>query len=208
MRTVSVIGVVIASLCALVGGFVVWRLWATYSGGVNVYAALASRIEPVERRLEAGQDPDPSDLLRLARDRETRRVLYDALEYYGRLSLFPAEYLTRDAMAEADLVLWLAHPNELRAPPDEIELTAVVPAPGDEFAGQSYCVFRYRMVLPHPGSEDGWLAGVAGPYKDGTIRPSAPGTFSRFEQYDSRTPEEHVRVTHQVVIERRQYWGP
>jgi hypothetical protein len=33
--------------------------------------------------------------------------------------------------------------------------------------------------------------------------PYAPGTFSRFEAFDSRTPEEHVRAHHQLVIERQ-----
>lgn len=194
----------VAIVVVLIGGFVVWRLWATYSGGRAAYLRLAEAIGPVERQLRSGHDPDPVDLERFARDRATRRVLYDALDHHGKLGLFPPEYLTPEAMAEADLVAWLVHPNELAAPPDEIELMASLPAPGSAFAGQRYFVFRYRTRPPHWAAADGWLAGVAGPYpREATFASGAPGTFSRFESYDSRTPEDHVRVTHELVMARR-----
>jgi hypothetical protein len=191
-------------LAAIIAFFVVWRLWATYAGGRDSYSGLTARIEAVERRLVAEQEPEPADLERFAKDPATRKVLYDALEHHGRLGLFPPEYLTPEAMAEADLVVWLAHPNELAATPDDIELMKVVAAPGEAYAHQRYFVFRYRTRAPHWAAADGWLAGVAGPYPDDkAFAPGAPGTFSRFEPYDSRTPEEHVRVTHEVVMEAR-----
>jgi hypothetical protein len=158
----------------------------------------------VERRLVAGENPDPADLERFAQDRTTRKVLYDALERHQKLALFPSKYLTREAMAEADLVVWLNHPNELGSVPDEMELMATLPVPAAGFEGQRYYLFRYRMRPPHWAAKDGWLAGVAGPYPvDGTVGSGAPGTVSRFESYDSKSPEEHVRTTHQLVVERR-----
>jgi hypothetical protein len=39
-------------------GLVVWRVWATHRGSEDVYQQLASRILPVEQRLNAGQDPE------------------------------------------------------------------------------------------------------------------------------------------------------
>jgi len=126
------------------------------------------------------------------------------LERHGKLQLFPPRYLTFPAMAEADLVAWLCHPNELGAPPDEIELMAKVAAPGVEPAEQEYLVFRYRTTPPHWAASKGWLAGIAGPYPmDAAAPATSRGTFSRFEAFDSRTPEEHVRVTHDVVMGRR-----
>jgi hypothetical protein len=104
-------------------------------------------------------------------------------------------------MAEANLIGWLNHPNELRSPPDQIELMKKVKAPR---ADGYYFVFRYRVEEPHWAAKDGWMAGVAGPYDlTGAPAPHARGTFSRFEAYDSRTPEEHVEVTHRAVIERQ-----
>ncbi len=196
--------IVVVLLVAAIGAFIVWRRWATYAGEGRSYEQLAARIEPVEMRLVAGENPDPGDLERFAQDRATRKVLYDALEHHQRLPLFPSKYLTREAMAEADLVVWLNHPNELGTVPDEMELMATLPVPAAGFEGQQYFLFRYRMSPPHWAAEDGWLAGVAGPYPvDGPVVPGASGTFSRFEPYDSKSAEEHVRTTHQVVVERR-----
>src|SRR5688500_8938584 len=142
-------------LVALVAAFIVWSVWRTHRGGRTSYADLEARIAPVETRLVAGENPDPGDLERFARDRSTRKVLYDALDHHQKLGLFPAEYLTREAMAEADLAVWLNHPNELGAVPDEMELMATVPAPALEH--QRYFVFRYKTNPPHWAAKDGWL---------------------------------------------------
>lgn len=197
--------ITVAVLVAVVVAFTAWRLWATYAGGGRSYARLAAQIEPVETRLVAGENPDAADLERFAQNRATRKVLYDALEHHQKLALFPSKYLTPEAMAEADLVVWLSHPNELGAVPDEMELMATLPAPAPGFEHHRYFLFRYKTKAPHWAAKDGWLAGVAGPHSiDGPVAPGAPGTFSRFESYDSKAPEEHVRTTHELVMGRRQ----
>ena len=193
-----------AGVVGLVVAFVLWRLWATFVGGSRAYAALAARIQPVVARLQAGEMPAAEDLERFAADRATRKVLHEALEEHGKLELFPARFLTQEAMAEADLCAWLNHPNELGSVPDEIELMDVRPLNGGTFEGHRYYLFRYRMHPPHWAANDGWMAGVSGPYPaEGPVGRTAPGTFSRFEPWDKRTPEEHVRVTHELVIERK-----
>ena len=194
MKTILITIGVLVAIAAIV---IVWLVWATFAGGRRSYATLAARIEPVVKRLIAGEPPNPADLERFAQDRETRKVLYDALERHQKLDLFPASFLTAEALAEADLVVWLNHPNELAALPDEIELMATLPAPGADSERQRYFVFRYRMNPPHWRAKDGWLAGVAGPYPvDGPVAPHATGTFSRFEPYDSKPPEAHLQATH------------
>jgi hypothetical protein len=134
----------------------------------------------------------------------TRKVLYEVLAEHDQIELFPQEQRTWEALAEADLVAWLCHPNELGAPPDEIELTKQLPVPGEAAGSHRYFLFRYRTHAPHWAAGDGWMAGVAGPYDvEKEPEPHASGTFSRFEAYDSRTPEEHVEVTHRLVVERK-----
>jgi hypothetical protein len=198
--TLIALGIVVAGVVA----FIAWRVRATMVGGERSYGALAARIATVEAAIAEGRDPDPGAVARFAADRATRRVLYEALEHHGRLALFPREYLTQEAMAEADLALWLNHPNELGAIPDEMERMASVPVHGGTFDGLTYYVFRYRMNPPHWAASDGWLAGVTGPYpKSGPVIASAPGTFSRFEAYTARTPAEHVAVTHAEVVEKK-----
>ena len=185
-------------------GFVAWRWWATEQGAKDVYLRLNQRIAAVEDRLAAGQDPDPADVERFARDRDTRIVLYDSLEHHSKLHFFPAQYATPEAIAEGDLVLWLSHPNELDAAPDEVQLMGRIPVPGVPSSDMRYFLFRYRTKAPHWAAKEGWLAGVAGPYAtSGIVSARAAGTFSRFEPYDSRTPEEHVRVTHEATTAAR-----
>lgn len=173
-----------------------WRIYATIAGGRRAYRRLLAQIAPITQALGAGRDPTDADLVAFASDRRTRRVLYDVLDQQKKLHLFPIQYLTWEAMAEADLAAWLNHPNELGSTPDEMELMTRVRAPAAE-TDTTYFVFRYRMRPPHWAAKDGWLAGVAGPYDlSQEPRPDASGTFSRFESFDSRTPEQHVEMMH------------
>lgn len=199
--SVTVLLTVVGGLVALVAILVLWLLYRAYAGGKRAYARLAARLGPVADDIAAGRAPSQAELMAVAADRQTRKVLYEVLEQHGKTQLFPSEFLTWEAMAEAHLVAWLNHPNELGSPPDEIELMDKVPTPrGDGH----YFVFRYRMATPHWAAKDGWMAGVVGPCD--LVHPPIPyarGTFSRFERYDSRTPEDHVEFTHRAVIERR-----
>jgi hypothetical protein len=198
---VKIVLTIIGGFIGLIVAFIVWRIYATYTGGKRAYMRLAARIAPVASAITAGREPPPEDVVKYARDRNTRQVLHDLLSQANKLQLFPREFLTWEAMAEANLVGWLNHPNELGSPPDDIELMTSVEAPS---GGGRYFVFRYKVNDPHWAAKDGWMAGVAGPYElSGEPRPYGRGTFSRFEAYDSRTPEEHVAVTHRAVIERR-----
>lgn len=47
------------------------------------------------------------------------------------------------------------------------------------------------------------MAGVAGPYMTAAeLAPYGAGTFSQFEAYDSRSPEEHVKFIHELAFGR------
>jgi len=192
----------VGSLVALVAAFVAWRIYATIAGGARAYKARLAAIEPITSALSNGRQPLDEDLQRFARARVTRQVLFEYLRDASKGDLFPVEFRTWPALAEANLVSWLCHPNELQSAPDEIELMATLPAPGS--TAMHYFLFRYKVHPPHWAAKDGWMAGVAGPYdltKD--PEPYGPGTFSRFEAFDSRTPEEQVAIHHRLVIERK-----
>jgi hypothetical protein len=193
---------VVGGIAVIVVLFVVWRIYATIVGGNRAYRERLAIIGPITEALAAGRNPAAKDLERFARDRATRQVLHDVLADAEKLDLFPKEFLTWPALAEANMIGWLCHPNELQVAPDEIELMATVPAPGAPET--HYLLFRYRTHEPHWAAKDGWMAGVAGPYD--LTKPPAPygaGTFSRFERFDSRTPQEHVAIHHRLVIERK-----
>lgn len=192
---------IVGGIFALIAAFIIWRIYATVAGGRRAYMQMAARIAPVAQAIGAGREPSQTDLQQFAGNRNTRQVLHDLLAQAHKLHLFPREFLTWEAMAEANLIGWLNHPNELGAPPDHIELMTKIQAPN---AVGHYFVFRYSVDEPHWAAKDGWMAGIAGPY-DLTREPApyARGTFSRFERYDARTAEDHVAVTHRAVMERK-----
>ena len=180
---------------------VVWLYYRAAAGGQRAYQKLVARIQPVTQALANGQSPAEADLVRFAQDRETRKALYTTLDAAGRADLFPSQFRTTEHMAEADLIAWLNHPNELGCPPSEIELVARVTEPGAPSTDSVYFVFRFRTLEPHWQAKAGWLAGVAGPYSTAAApAPDAKGTFSRFEAIESRTPEDHVAVVHEAVV--------
>jgi hypothetical protein len=194
--------IAVGALVALVVIFVAWRIYATISGGNRAYKERLSAIEPITQALANGRTPPDDQLLKFARERVTRQVLFEVLRDGGKLDLFPEEFRTWPALAEADLVAWLCHPNELQMAPDHVELMATLPAPSAP--DTHYFLFRYKTNPPHWAAKDGWMAGVAGPYDlTKAPEPHAPGTFSRFEAFGSRTPEEHVAIHHRLVIERK-----
>lgn len=194
--------IVVGVLAGVVVAFVVWRYIATALGGDKVRRRILEKISPVPEMLDEGQTPDPVLLQRFAGNVETCKVLWETLDAFGRLELFPGEYRQWEHLAKADLVFWLCHPNELTSPPDEIEVMATVDSPSSTAEQPAqYFVFRYRVNEPHWAAKDGWMAGVAGPYGiSGDPQPHGQATFSRFEAYDSRTPEEHVHVTHEALF--------
>lgn len=145
--------------------------------------------------LRLGNDVNPAHILDVSRSAEMRRHLYQQLEKSGARQLFPEEFRTQAAFAESNMVNWLSFPSELGRVPDEIELMEVIGFSTDAEKCLDYYAFRFRTWEPHWVAEQGWLAGVSGPYLHGEA-PQAivpDGTFSAFEPWDSKTPEEHVR---------------
>ncbi len=64
-----------------------------------VYEKVASLIE----QIESGKEPDPADIAKLADQGVTRRALHEALKSFDRKDLFPKQYMTMQAAAEADI---------------------------------------------------------------------------------------------------------
>lgn len=95
------------------------------------------------------------------------------------------------------MAAWLLFPTELGVLPDEIVLTKEIKrGEGAPSRPCRYFIFKFRTHPPHWAAKDGWMAGVAGPYfSDWKSEESPSMVFSRFEAYDSATPEEHLNKT-------------
>lgn len=156
-------------------------------------AAVASLLRPIVDSIQRGEAPAAVDVAALSQNPLTRNRLYDVLAAAGRSDSFPREQLTPEAFACSDLCHWLAHPHELGAAPDEIELLGRFQRPLEDQGPAEFFVFRFRVHPPHWAAPQGWIAGIAGPYAvDQPPATTARRTFSHFESADARTPEGHL----------------
>jgi hypothetical protein len=133
-------------------------------------------------------EPVPETLLEDLADQPSMRYrLWRLLEQVDQLDRFPRRFAGQPHLAEAEMVHWLEFPTEMGQAPDEIELLSTV----DSKTGQRFFCFRFRAAAFRDGK---WFVGVAGPYS-AEGRPSMDGakTFSRFDEWESKSLEEHIR---------------
>jgi hypothetical protein len=151
--------------------------------------------------LSAGATVSPETLELVAASPEMRGHLLTELERTGRRALFPARFLTQAALAESDMVRWLAFPTELGQPPDEIELVKVVSRDTPDGPADLY-LFKFRTHAPHWAAKDGWMAGVSGPFLRADPPTSAgDGTFSSFEPWGARSEDGHVAKVEKILAD-------
>lgn len=144
--------------------------------------------------LTAHQVVEPAAVERVAAQAETRNRLWEALNGFERLDLFPPRHATQEAFAESALVEWLTFPTELNSAPEEIQLEKKIAVASKKYQRLYYYVFQFRTLPPHWAAERGWLKGFAGPYPLGAPpSPRALGSsFSKFEAWKTMTAEEII----------------
>jgi len=156
-----------------------------------------------------GESAPTAALNAVAADPETRGALFDGLNECKRSDAFPRSELTQEKLAEAEMVHWLAYPTELGQPPDEIELMRTIEEDAGESGGGRYAwfVFRFRVRAPHPSAEDGWLAGVAGPFRKDEFPTTRTwgDTFSTFTRWEEFTADEHLSSIRELMDRWREH---
>jgi hypothetical protein len=155
--------------------------------------------------LRLGQPVNAGQIEMVAAYDEMRNYMYDRLKQAGKDNFFPKKYRNQEAFAESNMVDWLAYPTELGRAPDEIELMKVETRDlGSEEGLCDYYLYRFRVHAPHEMATEGWLASVAGPFRQKEMpTTNALGhTFSAFEKWDSRKPEEHLQHLLDLVDEQ------
>jgi len=194
--------IIIVTIVVMIIVFIIWRYYSVNAGYTKAMMPLYARVEPVVAAIQEGKDVAVSDIEALAKRSDTRAILYQGLAAVDRLHRFPAQYQSLEQIAESHLVIWLLHPNELNAVPDEIELVKTVErSEGDPPEPLLFFIFKYRTHPPHWAADKGWMAGIAGPYWENELPVAPPScVFSRFEPFESHTPEEHLQQTLEVVL--------
>jgi hypothetical protein len=167
------LGVIIA-----IAAFIVWRYTSVRRGARARDEALLKRLDGLGMHLEKNTEIRPEEIQRLAASPELRHFLYQMLTAFGRPHLFPSQYLSQEAQAQAALAYWLLHPNELQAAPSALELVDRVEREVSQRNG-TFCVFRYKMPAGHWAGPE-WLLGLAGPFfPDDRPYQRRAGAFSR-----------------------------
>lgn len=133
---------------------------------------------------------------------EMRTIFYDRLAQIGQQGLYPTEFFNQVHFAESDMVRWLTYPTELNRAPDEIVPAQVLRFRMDGYKPVALYVFRYRTHEPDENAEDGWMAGISGPFAlDGVPSTEAlGGTFSDFEPWESRSAADHAIAIAAITI--------
>lgn len=136
--------------------------------------------------LRQSGDANESAFRRAAQSHETRAYTYEILAELKRKDLFPKEFATWEDFAASAMVEWLKFPTELEREPDELTL-----------AHTEWIDKRRKLVMyvwKFRNAKEPWLAGVSGPHElRGSPRPTHGAfTFSKFEEWDSATPQEHL----------------
>jgi hypothetical protein len=136
-----------------------------------------------------------SEIESIAASTEVRIVLWERLRKLGMESLMPPRWAAYDQLAASELSRWVNSPFERGVPPEDIELMARCPAETDGVNAEVY-LFRFRD-FPKPWEEgEGWMAGIAGPYRDGQVIGSC---WSAFDSWNSMSPQEHLEKLYRSV---------
>lgn len=158
--------------------------------------------------IRLGQSPDPEAVLGAASDAETRVSLLRQLDDLGRRDLFPASELVQEKLAESDMVSWLAYPTELGRAPDHIELMESVEFDSETDAGLfTLYLFRFKTDPPHWSADEGWMAGVSGPFRNADFPTYASwgDTFSKFTPWAELSPDEHLSSILELMARWREH---
>jgi hypothetical protein len=142
--------------------------------------------------LRRGDPVGSEEIEPIAASHLVRIYLWEKLQDLGRESLMPEQWAAPEELAASELSRWLSHPNELTAYPEEIELMQIYTLPEAQGGPEAEVyLFRFREY-PKPWEPgEGWMAGVAGPYKDGC---PVRSPWSSFRRWDSMSPDEHVSM--------------
>lgn len=192
---------IVGGLLGLVVAFVAWRWTSVARGARKRDAQILPLLAPIVALLEQGQTVPAAAVEAVAVRPYARPLLYEMLAHYKRLDLFPAKYLSRECHAEGMLMYWMAHPNELQAYPEALELVETVPY---AWAGGSadFLIYKYLMPHGHWARDNGWLLGVVGPYTDADAYASLASAFPRVGDRAGETTPSELVAWYAKLIER------
>lgn len=187
--------------------YIAYKKWNVNRATQKRDREIYEKTKPIIEALENQREPDTALIQELADDPASRTFVFVLLDGHGKLDLFPEKYDNFVSSAEAALVYWLLHPNELGARPPFLKYVKKINLK-HEFKEKketlSYYVFKFKEDREADPIENPWRVGISGPYLS-TSNPYdfVPGTYSTFEEFDSKSPKEHVEELHELCLEKK-----
>ena len=175
--------VVIAVLLVV---FIVWRWTSVARGASQRDEKLLQRLDPIGKKIDAGEIVSLHEIATLAAKPEIRFMLFGVLRHMKKAELLPTGYSSSVAQGESALAYWMMHPNELQDAPETIEFVETVKrSAGGRDA--DFHIYRFKMPAGHWAAKDGWILGLAGPMPV-NVEPYSemPGAFSRSGDIDGK----------------------
>jgi hypothetical protein len=112
-------------------------------------------IRAVHDKLKKGETPNPKDVNKFAKSLEHRILLYEALNQYDKLNLFPSEFLSIEHLGESYLANWLNFHDEFDAMPNEISYHDTVRLENQGFV----LIYKFKVYEPHLMASKGFMMG-------------------------------------------------
>jgi uncharacterized protein YbaP (TraB family) len=121
----------------------------------DVYIKREAAIQLIKNK----QTVPAGELLKLAADRQMRTYFYNSLKELKKTALFPKQYATQQAFAEAAV-------HEIAADDYEVKKISFLLKKTATYKGKTYTFYLYHVVLEE--DEPAGYLGIAGGYKPGS----------------------------------------
>ncbi|WP_196888412.1 hypothetical protein [Aureivirga sp. CE67] len=115
-------------------------------------------IRKVYTKLKKNESPDPKHLLKYEKNIRTRKLLFEVLRLFDKLSLYPTEKLSNKNLSESYLANWLNLNDDFDSFPDYIEFIEETEI-NEETVIQ---VYKFRSDEPHIFADKGWMYAYVG----------------------------------------------
>ncbi len=99
----------IAIVVVLIVAFIIWQWMSVGRGASQRDEKLIARIEPIGKKIDAGEVVSPQEVAALAARPEIRYMLFAALRQMKRPELLPTSYSSSIAQGESALAYWMMH---------------------------------------------------------------------------------------------------
>ena len=158
--TMEIVQLIIGIILMLSAGFVIYRtIYRLIRRSVLTKEELRfDKIRSVYKKLKENTPLEEKLISKFANNIETRTLLFEILEKYDKVDLFPKSLSTLEKISESHLSIWLNMNDDYDSLPDQIEFFAE----REIEKNLKVLVFKFRNFEPHLLAKNDWMFGYVG----------------------------------------------